>query len=85
MVHHAFSDGKALAFFRSGWVMSDWGGIHNTTPGAAQMAGVDQEQPGQDFLGPEAIADGIGNKTLTQVGEYLRYTFHVQRNWTSFV
>ena len=30
------------------------------------MAGVDQEQPGQDFLGPQAIADGLGNGTLTE-------------------
>ena len=30
------------------------------------MAGVDQEQPGQDFLGAQAIADGLGNGTLTE-------------------
>lgn len=30
------------------------------------MAGVDQEQPGEDFLGMQPITDGLGNGTLTQ-------------------
>ena len=53
----------------SGWVMSDWGGIHNSTPGGAQMAGVDQEQPGQDFLGPVQTLLLLAARTLNATGQ----------------
>ena len=43
-----------------GFVLSDWGATHSTTK--AILAGLDQEQPDQDFFGPRlkaAITDGM--------------------------
>ena len=33
----------------SGWVLSDWGGVHSTVPSA--LAGLDMEMPGSDYFG----------------------------------
>jgi beta-glucosidase len=38
----------------SGWVLSDWGGVHSTVPSA--LNGLDQEMPGSDFFGPALIS-----------------------------
>jgi len=43
----------------SGWVLSDWGGVHSTIPSA--LAGLDVEMPGSEFFGSsllEAVVSG---------------------------
>ena len=43
----------------SGWVLSDWGGVHSTVPAA--LAGLDVEMPGASFFGAAlaaAVASG---------------------------
>ena len=42
-----------------GWVLSDWGGTHSTVKAA--LAGLDMEQPGEEYFGPalkQAVLDG---------------------------
>jgi beta-glucosidase len=38
----------------SGWVLSDWGGVHSTV--ASALNGLDQEMPGSEFFGPALIS-----------------------------
>ena len=45
---------KGLNF--SGWVLSDWGGVHSTVPSA--LAGLDVEMPGAEFFG-DALAEAV--------------------------
>jgi beta-glucosidase len=43
---------KGLNF--SGWVLSDWGGVHSTVPSA--LAGLDVEMPGDSYFGSALLA-----------------------------
>ena len=46
-----------------GFVLSDWGGTHSTVK--ASHAGLDQEQPGQNFFG-DALKTAVENKEVSE-------------------
>ena len=57
--HHLLTDVLRTDWKFPGFVFSDWGGTHSTVK--ASHAGLDQEQPNQDFYGPaykQAVQQG---------------------------
>ncbi len=47
----------------SGWVLSDWGGVHSTI--ASAFAGLDQEMPGSAFFG-DALAAAVASGAVPE-------------------
>jgi len=60
-----------------GFVLSDWGGTHNT--GAAIAAGLDQEQPMADYLGPKLKqAVEAGKVPMAQIDDSARRVLYAE-------